>query len=93
MATQVYEVPVHNEEFMTTNIQLDLINKQAVVHVGTRPEGSTGEFKLQMKVIDVTPLFSAELTADEITAFKKGLKLLVAEAWGKTLSDITGDVI
>ena len=32
---------------------------------------------------------NAKLTAKEITAFKKGIKALLADAWGKTLAEIT----
>lgn len=93
MAKQTFEVPVHNEDFVTDHVIIDLDNKIAHVHVGTGPEGFTENPKMETKVIDLTALFQAELTQDEIAAVKKAFNLIVATAWDKQLSDITGDVL
>ena len=90
---QTFTVPEHNEEMLTENVSLDLESKAAIVHVGTRPEGSLDAPKMEQKIIDVPSVLTAELTPTEITAFKKGLKALVAYAWDKTVAELTEDVI
>jgi len=93
MATQQFTIPAHDEEFITNQIQLDLDSKTATVHVAYRLAGSEVKPKLEMKLVDVVPLFQAELTPEEIQAFKKGLNLIVSTAWEKQLNDITEDVL
>lgn len=93
MGSQIFTIPEHDEEFITENISINLVDKAAIVHVGTKPVGAEGAANQIQKRIEVTPLFIANMTGPEITAFKKGINLIVAEAWGKALTDITGDLL
>ena len=89
---QTFTVPEHNEEILTEVISLDLQRKISLVNVGTRPEGNLDAPKMEQKVVDVPVVLAAELTVDEIAAFKKGIKAIVANAWGKTIAEITGEI-
>lgn len=93
MAKQDYIVPEQEREFVTDSIHINLSNKTAILHVNTRLVGDDGKFDIQKKIINLTSLFQANLTNLEIIAFKKGIKLIIAEAWDKALNDIMGDVI
>ena len=92
MAAQTFTVPEHDEDFDTQMVQLNLDQKTAIVIVNRTPTAG-GNVTTEHKVVDVLPLFQAELTADEIAAFRKGVNLIVAEGWGKSLADITGDLL
>ena len=88
---QIFTIPEHDEEFNTGIIILNLDTKEANVQVARTVLG--GGTMTEHKIIDVIPLFQSEMSVAEITAFRKGLKLIVADAWGKTLTDITGDIL
>ena len=89
---QTFTVPEHDEEIFTENLQLDLQQKICIVNIGTRPVGSLDAPKREQKPVDVPVVLAAELTVDEIAAFKKGIKAIVAYGWGKTIAEITGEV-
>ena len=88
---QIFTIPQQNIEFITEQIQLVFQTKQAIVHVSTRPSGSEEKPSYVGKTIDVLSAFSGSMSGSEITAFTKGIKLIVSEAWGSTLEDLTGD--
>ena len=93
MAQQDFTIPQHNETFITQNLSIDIDQKKAIVQVAHRPAGTTDRPSLETVTIDITELLPTAMSAAEITAFKKGINLIVATAWGKTLTDLTGDVL
>jgi len=90
---QTFTIPEKQIEFTTEILQLNLQAKHAVVHVSTGNSGSEKKPATVSKVIDVQNAWSGSMSGPEVTAFKKGLKLIISTAWEQSYGDITGDPI
>ena len=88
---QTFTIPEQELDFVTQQLQINLDNKTATVTVWNVPSGSSEPPSSTQKVIDVVTSFSGSMSGPEVTAFKKGIKLIVADAWNKAYEDLDGD--
>lgn len=88
---QTFTIPSIDVEYEVSDVNLNLETKTAIVNF-RRTVVSTGEDLGMTHVsVNVVDLFQSDLVSAEITAFKKGLKSIIAGAWGRQLADITND--
>lgn len=89
---QQFTIPSKITEFNTDDIQLHLQTKKATIFVSIKDSGSLEKAFSVTKTVDVVNAFSGSMSGPEVTAFKKGLKLIIADGWGQTFEDLSGDV-